>query len=229
MNILCIKHVDFEGPATIAEWAEKHAHTITTHHVFRESALPPADSFEMLVVMGGPMNIYEEDEYPWLKPEKAFIKKAIDSGKKVLGICLGAQLIADLLGGKVTRGKYKEIGALDIEMTAEGLKAMPELPAKFKVFQWHGDTFAIPSGAIHLARSEACENQAFIYKEKIIALQFHLESTKKSVSSLVEKCEGDIKPGPYVSSKEILKAIPEEFFNASNKFMFKIMDRLAEA
>ena len=140
--------------------------------------------------------------YPWLTGEKNFIRAAIDTGKAVLGICLGAQLIADVLGSLVHPGDFKEIGWFPVTLTDEGRKAgiSAILPAKLPVFHWHGDTFSIPEGAIHLAESSACKNQAFIYDDRVLALQYHLESTSESIQSLVRNCNAEIVDGKYIQS-----------------------------
>jgi GMP synthase (glutamine-hydrolysing) len=130
-----------------------------------------------LVVLGGPMNCDEVDRYPHLQVEMEAIRVAIDRGLPVLGICLGGQLIARALGAKVTRADEREIGWYDVTPTPEGRQdpLFRHFAGTEKIFQWHGDTFAIPHGAVHLAASPGCANQAFRYGENVYALQFHLE------------------------------------------------------
>ena len=135
--------------------------------------------------MGGPMGIYDHEEHPWLMAEKKIIRQAIDGGKTVLGICLGAQLIADVLGANVYPGPQKEIGWFPIQRADD---APDFLPDELTVFHWHGDTFEIPDGAIRLASSEACENQGFVYNDRVVALQFHMETTPESMEALIENC-----------------------------------------
>jgi GMP synthase-like glutamine amidotransferase len=110
MKIRYLQHVPFEGPANIGEWARKKGHILTGTHLYNNEVVPSMDQFDWLIIMGGPMNIYEEKKYPWLQSEKQFIKEAIEHRKVVLGICLGAQLITDVLGGKVTSNPEGEIG-----------------------------------------------------------------------------------------------------------------------
>jgi GMP synthase-like glutamine amidotransferase len=168
----------FEDLARIEDWAKDRGHGISRTPLFDGQELPGLDEFDWLVIMGGPMNIYEEDKYPWLAREKRFIWDSIASNKIVLGICLGGQLIADVLGGKVRRNLYKEIGWHPIKLTSEGQKSriFSVLPKTFMAFHWHGDTFEIPPQALRAAESEACANQAFMLG-KAIGLQFHLESS----------------------------------------------------
>ncbi len=133
------------------------------------------------------MNVYEEAEYPWLAAEKAFIAAAIGAGKPVLGICLGAQLIAAVLGGTVSKGPQPEIGWYPVELTPAGreLPLFAGFPDRFTALHWHGDTFSIPPGATHVASSAACANQAFAYDGgRVVGLQFHLEETRESLAQL---------------------------------------------
>ena len=134
-----------------------------------------------MIVMGGPMNIYEEKKYPWLLREKCFIEDATKTGKVVIGICLGAQIIADVLGANVYAGEHKEIGWFPIFRTKEAGESIVfrDFPSELEVFHWHGDSFDLPSGCIRLAESAACPNQAFIYDERVVGLQFHLEVTRQ--------------------------------------------------
>jgi len=229
MKIHYIQHVEFETPANILKWANEKGHEITGTHLYKGENLPDLDQFDFLVVMGGPMGIYDEEEYPWLKKEKEFIKKAIENDKLVLGICLGAQLIADVLGAKVYKNKEKEIGWFPVELTekAKNSKIFNDFPEQFTAFHWHGDTFDIPKGAIHTVRSEACENQAFEYNDgKVVALQFHLEVDKKAVERLIENSQEELKEkGKYIQSPdEMLKN--NEYFEEIEKLLFEMLDNL---
>ena len=202
MRFHFLYHVPFEGPGYLETWIRNHKHSMTASRLWEKDSLPPQDDFDFLMVMGGPMNIYEEDQYPWLKKEKQFIEQAILQKKKVLGICLGAQLIADLLGGKVYKNSQKEIGWFPIEVTEEGKKS--PLVSSGIVFHWHGDTFHLPQGAVHLARSKACEHQAFIYDGRVLGLQFHMESTPESVRLLTEHCKNELIEGEFIQSETFI-------------------------
>ena len=185
MKLHWLQHVLFEGLGTIEDWADAHGADISGTRLFANEVLPPIDAFNWLVVMGGPMGVYDHEEYPWLMAEKEFIKASIDAGKTVLGICLGAQLIADVLDARVYPGPQKEIGWFPILRT----KGAPEIiPEQLTAFHWHGDTFDIPHDATRIASSEACKNQGFVYKDRVVALQFHLESTPESMNALIENC-----------------------------------------
>jgi len=200
MRLHYFQHVWFEGLGAIKDWAEREGFEISHTEFFNQGVLPKVKDIDWLVVMGGPMGIYEEEEYSWLKEEKGFIRDAINRGKTVLGICLGAQLIADVLGAKVYRNKYKEIGWFKVKRALSDFTAFP---GEFTAFHWHGDTFDIPKGAKRIAESKACPNQAFSYNQgKVIALQFHLETVKEGAERLVEQCGGEITPGDYIQRPE---------------------------
>jgi GMP synthase-like glutamine amidotransferase len=203
----CIQHVSFEGPANIQGWADNSGWRISGTHLYRQEKLPNPDELDWLVIMGGPMNIYEEKEYPWLAAEKEFIGKVIEKGKVVIGICLGAQLIADVLGGKVVRNKYKEIGWFPVRLSPDGVRSAPfkGFAEEFAALHWHGDTFSLPPGAAMLAESEACPAQAFSYNGgRVLALQFHLESSVDSVSALIRNCSDELVDGQYIQSAETI-------------------------
>lgn len=169
MRIHYLQHVPFEGLASIEQWAIKKDYILSATKFYNGDTLPSVDDLDWLIVMGGSMNIYEDDEYPWLRLEKHFIAEAIKKNKIVIGICLGSQLIADVLGSKVYKGQEKEIGWYPIQVTTEAQKSavFASLPASLTVFHWHGDIFDLPPDALRLAYSEVCANQAFIYGDRV--------------------------------------------------------------
>ncbi len=227
MRLHYLQHVPFEDMATIEAWAKEKGHDISRTLLFEGETPPKPEDFDWLVIMGGPMNVYEDEKYPWLTEEKRFIKRAIEEGKIVLGICLGAQLIADILGGKVDKNDHREIGWHWVSLTPEGSNSeiFGVLPEKFVALQWHGDTFDLPPGAAWTAKSEACENQAFQHG-KAIGLQFHLEASMESIDDLIKNCSGELSDGgEYVQNEgEILArvdAIPE-----MNGLMARFLDEM---
>ncbi|MFT3739836.1 MAG: type 1 glutamine amidotransferase [Breznakibacter sp.] len=212
MHIHILQHVSFEGEGIIADWALQHHAQITHTRFFAGEPLPATVHFDLLVIMGGPMGIYDEVQYPWLADEKKFIRKAIDEGTKVLGICLGAQLLADALGARVTQNRHKEIGWFPIHPTTERLSLFnvfyETLPAT--IFHWHGDTFDIPQGCKHLFGSEACQNQAFIKDEQVIGLQFHLELKNENLQQLIENGRHELAQLPFVQSEhQLVNGFPQ--------------------
>ena len=224
MRIHYLQHVPFEGIASIETWAFYRGHALSSTRFFANESLPQMQDFDWLIVLGGPMNIYETEKYFWLTEEKRFIEQAIKNDKTVIGICLGAQLIADVLGAKVTQNTFKEIGWFPVELTTES-PVFHTLPQRFKALHWHGDTFELPHGAVHLARSKACENQAFVYEEKVLSLQFHLEATTGSARQIIANCGGELVGGKYIqSSRAILWK--SEYFLPANQKMYQILDNL---
>jgi GMP synthase-like glutamine amidotransferase len=207
MKIHCVQHVPFEGSANIEAWARDRSHDLSNTLLFEGKSLPEMEEFDWLIIMGGPMNIYEEDKYPWLRKEKEFIKRAIASDKIVLGICLGAQLMADALGGNVHKNMHREIGWFPVNLTPAAKKSriFGVLPERFMAMHWHGDTFDLPPGALHAAESQACSNQAFEL-EKAIGLQFHLESSSDSIDRLLLNCKDELTDGQHVQRAEEILA-----------------------
>lgn len=228
MNIQYLQHVPFEGLGSIEDWVRRGEHALGATRLYRDERLPPVEGIEILVVMGGPMNIYAEASYPWLTEEKRFIERAIAAGCRVLGICLGAQLVADVLGARVYANADKEIGWFPIETTAaastSGLFA--EFPQQLEVFHWHGDTFDIPAGSVHIACSAGCANQAYVYDERVVGLQFHLETTPASVRQLIANCGDEMVGGRYVQACNEMLEDPHRF-DTINRMMHELLDRIA--
>jgi len=206
LRIHYLKHDSAEGLGSIEDWIIKNNFKLSCTKLYEEHVFPDVDSIDWLIIMGGPMSVYEEQKYPWLVEEKKFIHQVINKNKVVLGICLGSQLIADVLGAKVYPNKLKEIGWFPVNMLSEvkNNKLFSNFSDEMMVFQWHGDTFDIPEGAIHLAKSEACKNQAFVYNEKTLALQFHFEVTFDDIDGMVKNFGHELVKSTYVQTvKEI--------------------------
>lgn len=229
MRIQYFQHVPFEGLGCIQGWVRDKKHQLLRTCLFQNDPLPEVKDFDWLVVMGGPMGTADEKQYPWLALEKRLIENAIHEGKAVLGICLGAQLIANVLGARVYPNQYKEIGWFPIQLTEAGISSslLGFLPPRFDVLHWHGDTFDLPGGAIHLARSEACEQQAFAYAERVVGLQFHLELTPKNVRELIRNCAEELVESKYIQSPSQMLARTSDF-HQTNHVMNVILARLQE-
>lgn len=223
-----LQHVPFEGLGCIAEWLAAEGHAVTGTHLYADESLPEVNSLDWLIVMGGPMGVHDEALHPWLAQEKRFIRDCVQAGKTVLGICLGAQLIADVLGGRVTRNPEKEIGWFPIEVTDSGRQTRigALLAGAGEVLHWHGDTFSIPPGAVHLATSAACANQAFLYEERVLGLQCHLEITPAGAAALCSECSAELLPANYVQTANEILA-PTEYFTRINTLMADILAALA--
>jgi GMP synthase-like glutamine amidotransferase len=196
-----IQHVAFEGPGYIAEWIEKQRYKLSYTHLYNNEALPLHTSYDVLIVMGGPMGVYDHDKYPWLILEKKFLSEAISLNKKILGICLGSQLLASVLGARVYANSEKEIGFLPVTRVSDQNAFFCHFPDATIVFHWHGDTFDLPPHAILLASSEACVNQAFVVNNTILGLQFHLEVTSESVHDLLHHGKHELIEKPYIQKE----------------------------
>mgnify|MGYP001552248825 CR=1 FL=1 len=229
MRVHFIQHVLFENPGSLLDWAGDQKHEITFTRIFEIPAFPSVDEIDMLVVMGGPMSVYEEEKYSWLKDEKSFIRSIIESGKKVLGICLGSQLVAEALGAKVYPNKEKEIGWWRVRKLA--VETLPKLktgnefrvtngiPEEFTSFHWHGDTFDIPDGATHLFSTRACNNQGFLYGTQIAALQFHPEITEELLDAMVENGRNELVAKSFVQSEQVIKSKASVYLPVQRQYM----------
>ena len=222
-----LQHVPFEGLGSIETWLHSAHATISATRLYEEAHFPALESFDLLIIMGGPMSVNDDEIYPWLAREKAFIAAAIAADKAVLGICLGAQLIAAVCGATIYANPLKEIGWFPITPipgSGAGSFCFDE-PAT--VFHWHGETFTLPPGAHHLARSAACNHQAFQLAGKaVIGLQFHLETTPESLRGMVQHCGEELQVSDTIQSAESLLASPPEAFVAVNQLMARLLQYL---
>jgi GMP synthase-like glutamine amidotransferase len=213
MRVHYLMHVPHEDLGGMEAWFVSRGHALTQTRFYLDERPPDPQTCDWLVVMGGPMGVHDEAEHPWLKPEKRFIEQALARRIPVLGVCLGAQLIAEVMGARVTRNAHKEIGWFPVTLSEEGqrVSVFQGLPKAFTPLHWHGDTFSIPDGAQHTARSEACANQAFVYDERVVALQFHVEALPSTARLFWEADAPNIEPGPYVQNAEQILGEPTRF------------------
>lgn len=209
MKILCISHASFEKLGYIETWATKNNHIIRKVNPYRGETLPNIDDFDFIIIMGGPQSPMQMEKYPYLLDEIELIKKAIQREKRILGICLGAQLLAEALGAKTESSPHQEVGMYLVELLdmAKDDPVFRHFPNKFEVMHWHYDMPGLPKGATLLAKSEGCPHQAFRYGDRIYGFQFHFEMTESLLKGMVENCLSDlIEKGKYVRPvKEILE------------------------
>lgn len=220
------QHVPFEGLGSIEPWLKKAGYEITGTRFFEVPELPDLKEIDFLVVMGGPMSVNDEEKFPWLVAEKQFIWDAIAKNKPVLGICLGAQLIASALGAKVYPNKVKEIGWFPVYGIQENDESVFKFSESITVFHWHGETFDLPSGATHLAKSIACENQAFQVGTSVMALQFHLETTPKAAQKLVSNCRDELVLVHYIQTEEEILSTNPKRYKSINDLMDNVLSFL---
>jgi GMP synthase (glutamine-hydrolysing) len=207
-EVLVFQHDPFEDLGFFAEVLEKQGTSFRTIRLFHGEM--PAEDWEQasaLIILGGPMSVSDEEQYPFLRWEKTIIRAAIDEAVPLLGVCLGAQLIAAALGSAVYRGSVKEIGWYPIGVTPYGQvdSSLGYIPENAVVFQWHGDGFGLPAGALRLASSAYFENQAFRLGKNIYGLQFHLEMTAEMIGRWVDERSKDLAQVPYIHPDKIVR------------------------
>jgi GMP synthase-like glutamine amidotransferase len=218
MKVHVLQHVPFEDIGSMKPWLSSRNVCVTYTRFYESATLPDQAGLDLIIVMGGPMSVNDEASYPWLKAEKKFVRDAIHRELPVIGICLGAQLIASALGARVYPNSEKEIGWFEIESTPNGGDVY-RFPEKITVFHWHGETFDLPAGATRLAKSAACANQAFQVGERVIGLQFHLETTPESLDSILNNCRHELVEGRYVQKESAMRAASHNEFADINRLM----------
>lgn len=225
MRVHVLQHVEFEGPAAIEGWAVQAGHPLAKSRLWEGDALPDLAAFDLLVIMGGPMSVNDEESCAWLKQEKALVRNSIESGRAVLGVCLGAQMIASAMGARVYRGREKEIGWFPVRrVSSSGVGAL--LPEIFTPLHWHGETFDLPAGAVRLAESEAVPNQAFELGSAV-GLQFHLEATPASVQELVANAGHEIQSGKsFQQNPQEILARTQQVSSEAQSILYKLLVRM---
>jgi GMP synthase-like glutamine amidotransferase len=213
MRVHVLQHLPFEDLGNIAPNLETRGAHVSYTHFFENPHLPPPDGFDLIIIMGGSMSANDEEKFPWLKLEKQFIRDVIKRGIGVLGVCLGAQLIANALGARVYRNPHKEIGWFPVRRV-QAPEGHFTLPQECMAFHWHGETFDLPEGAVKLAESDACRNQAFQIKRNVIGLQFHLETTPYNASALIENFRDELVPAPYIQREEEILSAPDPLYQS---------------
>lgn len=228
MHIHYIQHVEFEGLGCMEQYFHAEGHDISSTKLYQQNGALPEDisGIDLLIILGGPMSVHDEQIYPWLVDEKLWLKQLLQHGIRVLGICLGAQLLAEVLGATVVHGQQREIGWYNIYRQPEASIWNGTLPEKIQAFHWHGETFNLPLGASLLYSSEACKHQAFFWKEQVLALQFHLEMTPLSAASLCQNCSDElVNTTKWVQSQsEMLEN--KHNYTALNQTMYLILQQM---
>ncbi len=224
MHVHYLKHVPFEGLGNIESLLVERGCKLTRTSLFVDQSFPSIHDIDALIIMGGPMGVYDEDKFPWLALEKEFIDSVLKREIPVMGICLGAQLIANVLGARVRKNKAEEIGWFPVKrIQIDTHRKFQELPLEFDVLHWHGDTFEIPEGAVNFIESEGCENQAFLYKENVLGLQFHLEMLPSHVEAIYQECGKPEKQGDYIQSLQAMIG-PADKFQQAGKILKNIIE-----
>jgi GMP synthase-like glutamine amidotransferase len=225
MRIHALYHVSFEKPGCILDWIKVKNHRFRESNLFQDENLPSVEDFDMLIIMGGPMGVSDNEKYLWLSLEKGLIRQAIDADKAVLGICLGAQLIAAAMGCKVYPAAYKEIGWFPVIFNKMAKNKGLQVPDEMIVFHWHGDTFDLPEGSLQIASSATTPNQAFLYGDKVFGIQFHMEMKHENIEMMIENAGHELMQDAYIqSSDEIIAGAVHLPFN--NQLIFSWLDYL---
>lgn len=224
-----LQHVDYEDPGYISGWAYARGHTLEFSRVWVPGELfPDPKSVDGLIVLGGPMSVHDEDAHPWLKGEKRFIANAMAAGVPLLGICLGAQLIADVLGARVTPSPAREVGwfpvTFDQNVRLTGMSR--PLPKSVTVFHWHGETYELPHGATRIAHSEAVPEQGFIIGDTVVGVQFHLEATPLQLARFAPYLHDEDASLTYVQAPSKIMSVAERHSGEANALLSMILDGL---
>jgi GMP synthase (glutamine-hydrolysing) len=226
LNIFCFQHIPNEPSGNLKRRAVQCGHSLTTIGLYTQHTLPTLNDFDALIVMGGLMSVNDEDRYSWLGPEKQIVRSAIKADKPVLGICLGAQMIADVLGAKVAPMGYHEIGYFPVNLTCgePETRFFRGLPKTFPSLHWHGERFEIPAGTKRLATSQACDNQAFEYGSAL-GLQFHLEVDREILMNLFSLGEVEsFSHEKFVQTRETILKLEEEKRSECESLLAKVVD-----
>jgi GMP synthase-like glutamine amidotransferase len=229
MRLQVFQHVPFEGPGEIARWADERGHKLAFTQWFDGAAPPALGKVDGIIALGGPMNIYDYRAYPWLRDEKAYLARALVQSRPVFGACLGAQLLADVLGGKVHQNPVREIGWWPVKWRTDA-RAAPGwdfLPAVSMPLHWHGDTFDLPPHAHWLADSPDCPHQAFAWGRLALGLQFHLEPDATIVHDWIGQMSAEeLAPGqPRVQTAEQIAAGLIQYQPDNLVLLWKLLDK----
>lgn len=221
-----LQHVPFEGLGSIETWLQESGYEISATQFFQAHQLPDAQDIDMLVVMGGPMSVNDRKTYPWLEEELRFIRQTIELKVPTLGICLGAQLIARAMGADVMANAQKEIGWHPIQGIKTTEASCFQFPESVEVFHWHGETFNLPAGAVRIAESTACRNQAYQLGKHVIGLQFHLETTPDSARAIVSHCRDELTEGLFIQGENDILCVRQGNYSSINHLMSNVLDYL---
>lgn len=224
LSIVLLQHAPEEQAGYLEDWALSRNHRVDTRHIYRGEPIPLPNEFDLLIPLGGPMGVYESAHYTWMGPEIDLLASALTSGKKVLGICLGAQLLASALGARVYPQGFAEIGWFPVYPVPGPSSFLGGLLlAEPRVLHWHGDTFDLPSGAERLAFSRACPNQLFRFGSQALGMQFHLEFSPESLDKMTRSEELPSR-SDWVQSPDVIRTLSLEGSPECRNLLFRLLD-----
>lgn len=227
MRIAAITHVSYEDIGYIRDWIKDNDHTLIEIRLWDHDTLPAPEDFDMLIIMGGPMGVHEDHKFPWLKLEKQLIKTALEKRKKILGICLGSQILAQCLGAAVYKNREPEIGWYPVHKEFFMHSWFPSFDdiESLNFFHWHGDTWDLPEDAVRLFSSEACNNQGFLYSDHAMGLQFHPEVRKEDIALLSSRAASDLdQKGNFIASGRQMIEDFDLYGESSRFFLIELLD-----
>lgn len=230
MRILCLTHAPFEGPAAIADWATRHNHSLSIVESWR-TAIPAPEPFQALVIMGGPMSVNDFTKLPWLSDELDWIASWLEHDRgPALGVCLGSQMLAHVIGGSVTRSPYTEIGWWPVQRTAEAQHAryFCDWPESVDIFHWHGEMAELPPDARVTLRSQGCPVQAWEWGIRTVGLQCHPEMTEASIAEIGTECAHELVPGSYIQT-DLAAMSDAPRITTAHRLLDRLLDRLMAA
>lgn len=228
MKVLILQHGAHVDAGSILNWCAKRNAEISFIKLYEPNPkFDSTDQFDLMVILGGTMSVNDEEALSWLKPEKEFIRQMIESNTPILGICLGAQLIATALGVKVNKNPAIEIGWHSVRKVSN-IKNIFQFPEALQVFHWHNETFQLPPNAVQLAESDACKNQGYQIGDRIIGLQFHPEVTLETISLWIADEGPSLQSGQFVQTPEKMKLLATTLLPAGQKLLDLILDYLVK-
>lgn len=234
MNLYVFQHVPYEDSGAIADWAMARGYALRTTHWYEPGAQPPhTGEVDFLVIMGGPMSVHDTLLHPWLLEEKAFLREYLATGRPVVGVCLGGQLLAQALGCEISKTPQMEIGWYPVDLTAEARALWPQLAPQLTPLHWHRETFSLPRGASLLFTNPTCVHQGFLARDNLLGLQFHIEANEASTRAIVEACPDGVIPNlsrsPFVCNARQALAGVREYSETVRAALFVMLDTIAPA
>lgn len=234
LRVHYFQHIAGEGFGSCYDYFKQHHAQISATEFFalpvdfslEIEALPNIEDVDLLMIMGGTMSVNDEANYPWLKIEKRWLRRYLATGKPVIGLCLGGQLIANALGASVSKNRFQELGWTTVRRVPYTPKECFQVPDEIQVMQWHSETFEIPKGAIHLAENAVCRNQMYQIGSNVLGFQFHPEITPHALHLLLDTEEEGVafKKSPYVQSFDELKKTTKEHYRLGNQLLNRAID-----